>query len=132
MMSIVPPVAIAAVWYGRIVRDLSKKTQDAYGEANKVSEEKIGNIRTVRAFAQESVENDLYTSKVRDVYNLARREAFANGFFYGGTGLSGNIVILALLYYGGSMVAEGVMSVGDLTSFFLYTVAYLFCLNIVC
>jgi ABC-type multidrug transport system fused ATPase/permease subunit len=58
---------------------------------------------------------------VRDVYDLARRESFANGFFYGGTGLSGNIVILALLYYGGSMVAEGVMSVGDLTSFFLYT-----------
>jgi ABC-type multidrug transport system fused ATPase/permease subunit len=63
----------------------------------------------------------LYSDKVRNVYKLARKEAFANGMFFGGTGLSGNIVVLALLYYGGSMVAEGVMSVGDLTSFFLYT-----------
>lgn len=46
MMSIVPPVALAAIWYGRVVRDLSMRTQDAYGEANRVSDEKLGNIRT--------------------------------------------------------------------------------------
>jgi len=121
MMSIVPPVAVAAVLYGRVVRDLSKRTQDALGESTKVAEEKLGNIRTVRAFAQEDRETKLYSDHVTDIYNLARREAFASGAFYGGTGFSGNVIILALLYYGGSMVRDGAMSIGDLTSFFLYT-----------
>ncbi|KAI9203285.1 P-loop containing nucleoside triphosphate hydrolase protein [Polychytrium aggregatum] len=121
MMMIVPPVALSAVWYGRIVRDLSKKTQDAVSEATKVSTERFGNVRTVRAFAQEHREIDLYTDKARAIYNLARREATASGFFFGGTGFAGNAVMLALLYYGGSMVTSGAITVGELTSFFLYT-----------
>ena len=36
-------------------------------------------------------------------------------------GLSGNLTILAILYYGGSMVQLGEITVGELTSFFLYT-----------
>ena len=122
MMSIVPPVSLAAIWYGRIVRDLSTKTQDALGETSKVAEEKLSNIKTVRAFAQEDGENKTYINRVRDVYSLAKNEAFATGLFYGFTGLAGNSVILALLYYGGSMVRDGLLSIGDLTSFFLYTV----------
>ncbi|KAJ3226996.1 ATP-binding cassette permease mdl1, partial [Clydaea vesicula] len=121
MMSIVPPVALGAIFYGKVVRNLSKKTQDALGEATKVSEEKLSQIRTVRAFNQEKSENALFASKVADIYNLAKKEAIATGIFYGGTGFSGNAVILALLYYGGGMIKDGLISVGDLTSFFLFT-----------
>ncbi|KAJ8475143.1 hypothetical protein ONZ45_g15713 [Pleurotus djamor] len=38
------------------------------------------------------------------------------------TGWSGNVTILALLGYGGSLVSRGDISVGDLTSLLLYTV----------
>lgn len=36
------------------------------------------------------------------------------------TGLSGNIIILSVLYYGGTMVSNSEMTVGALTSFILY------------
>ena len=40
MLSIVPPVAIGAVVYGRFVRKISKQTQDALSDATKVAEER--------------------------------------------------------------------------------------------
>ncbi|KAI8805219.1 P-loop containing nucleoside triphosphate hydrolase protein [Cladochytrium replicatum] len=121
MIFIVPPVAIAAIVYGRVVRDLARKTQDAIGEATKVAEEKLGNVRTVRAFAQEEAETQRYTERVQAIYNLARKEAFASGWFFGGLGASGNFLMLAILYYGGFMVSSGQITVGELASFFLYT-----------
>lgn len=36
------------------------------------------------------------------------------------TGLSGNTIIILVLYYGGGMVATEQMTVGNLTSFLLY------------
>ncbi|KAI8809035.1 P-loop containing nucleoside triphosphate hydrolase protein [Cladochytrium replicatum] len=121
MVFIVPPVAIAAIVYGRIVRDLARKTQDAVGEATKVAEEKLGNVRTVRAFSQEEAETKRYTERVQAIYDLARKEAFASGWFFGGLGASGNFLMLAILYYGGFMVSSGQITVGELASFFLYT-----------
>ncbi|KAJ3196354.1 ATP-binding cassette sub- B member 10, mitochondrial [Irineochytrium annulatum] len=121
MMTIVPPVAVAAIYYGRLVRDLSKRTQDVISETTKVAEEKVGNIRTVRSFAQEGTESKRYAGKVMDVYDVSLKEGYATGLFFGGMGFAGNIVVLAILYYGGSMVQSGAISVGDLTSFFLYT-----------
>ena len=36
------------------------------------------------------------------------------------TGLSGNIMIMSLIYCGGSMVGDAQITVGDLTSFLFY------------
>ena len=36
------------------------------------------------------------------------------------TGLSGNVIILSVLYSGGVMMSDAQISVGDLTSFLLY------------
>jgi len=56
MLGVVPPVAMGAAVYGRYIKKLSRQTQDALSSATKVAEEKISNIRTVRAFAQEEKE----------------------------------------------------------------------------
>ncbi|OZJ01380.1 hypothetical protein BZG36_05702, partial [Bifiguratus adelaidae] len=88
MMTIVPPVAFFAIYYGRYVKDLSKRTQTALGEITKVAEERVGNIRTVQAFAKEAAEATRYSLRVQDVFALAKKEAFASGFFFGGAGLS--------------------------------------------
>ncbi|XP_036210681.1 ATP-binding cassette sub-family B member 10, mitochondrial isoform X2 [Myotis myotis] len=47
------------------------------------AEERIGNIRTVRAFGKEMTEIEKYTSKVDFVMQLARKEAIARAGFFG-------------------------------------------------
>jgi ATP-binding cassette subfamily B (MDR/TAP) protein 10 len=121
MMLVVPPVAIFGIIYGRYVKTLSRKTQAAVGEITKVSEEKISAIRTVQAFAKENTEAKQYGLRVQDLFQLARKEALASGAFFGGAGLSGNLAVLAVLWYGGSMVMDNVITIGELASFMLYT-----------
>ncbi|ELW68080.1 ATP-binding cassette sub-family B member 10, mitochondrial [Tupaia chinensis] len=120
VLSVVPPMSILAVIYGRYLRKLTKVTQDSLAQATQLAEERIGNIRTVRAFGKEMTEIDKYTSKVGDVMQLARKEAFARAGFFGATGLSGNLIVLSVLYKGGLLMGSAHMTVGELSSFLMY------------
>ena len=119
-LGVVPPVAAWAVIMGRKVRSTSRQVQDALAEATQVAEEKISNIRTVRTFAKEESEVNIYDSEMKKVLKAAKSEALVQAKFYGCTGLSGNMIILTVLYYGGSLVTDDVITVGNLTSFILY------------
>ncbi|KAF8514644.1 P-loop containing nucleoside triphosphate hydrolase protein [Hysterangium stoloniferum] len=122
MLAIVPPVSIGAVIYGRYLKKLSNRTQEAIGDMTKVASESLSALRTVQAFNAASSEQNKFAERVSTVLALARKEAFASGLFFGGTGWAGNVTILMLLGYGGTLVSHGVISVGDLTSLLLYTV----------
>lgn len=120
VLGIVPPVAIAIVMYGRYLRNITKQTQDCLAKSTEVAEERISNIRTVKAFGQELKEITMYAESVFDVFKLAKKEALARAIFFGFTGLSGNVIMLSVLYSGGMMMTDAQISVGDLTSFLLY------------
>lgn len=105
-----------------------------------VASESLSALRTVQAFNAEHQEHAKFHDGVNNVLKLARKEAIASGIFFGSTGWSGNVTLLALLGYGmlfgeslyclvltsrcvgGSLVSAGDISVGDLTSLLLYTV----------
>ncbi|XP_075387908.1 ATP-binding cassette sub-family B member 10, mitochondrial [Tenrec ecaudatus] len=120
VLSVVPPMSILAVIYGRYLRKLTKVTQDALAQATQLAEERIGNIRTVRAFGKEMTEMEKYTSQVGYVMQLARKEAFARAGFFGAVGLSGNLIVLSVLYKGGQLMGSAHMTVGELSSFLMY------------
>ncbi|KAK6645419.1 hypothetical protein RUM43_001696 [Polyplax serrata] len=119
-LSVVPPVAALAIVYGRFVKKLTRQVQDSLAEATSVAEEKISNIRTVQAFSHEKMEIANYESKLGSVLKLQYKEALARALFFGMTGLSGNAITLTVLCYGGGLVSENTMSVGNLTSFLMY------------
>ncbi|XP_004640905.2 ATP-binding cassette sub-family B member 10, mitochondrial [Octodon degus] len=120
VLSVVPPMSILAVIYGRYLRKLSKATQDSLAQATQLAEERIGNIRTVRAFGKEMTEVEKYSGLVDHVLQLARKEAFARAGFFGATGLSGNLIVLSVLYKGGLLMGSAHMTVGELSAFLMY------------
>ncbi|TFK21989.1 ATP-binding cassette transporter [Coprinopsis marcescibilis] len=122
MLAVVPPVSLGAVFYGRYLKKLSHQTQEAVGEMTKVATESLSALRTVQAYNAIPMEQEKFHEKIGKVLSLARREAIASGIFFGSTGWSGNVTILCLLGYGGTLVSRGEISVGDLTSLLLYTV----------
>lgn len=87
-----------------------------------VAEEKLSNIRTVRAFAQEQKETNAYVASVNKVLEMKFKEAMAYGAFYGTTGFSGNFIVLSVFYFGGTSIASGAISIGDLSAFLMYSV----------
>jgi ABC transporter fused permease/ATP-binding protein len=120
-MLIVPFVAIGAVVFGRMIRTLSKDVQDALARSSEVAEETLGGIRTVRAFAAEAREIERYDVANQHSYALAARRAFASGAFQGVAGFAGYAAIALVVWFGGRMVIDHTMTLGDLTAFLLYT-----------
>lgn len=117
-----PPVAIGAFFYGRFMRNISRRIQRNLGTLTKVAEERLGNVKTSQAFCGEIQEVNRYNYQIKKIFNLGIKEALVSATFFSGSGFAGNITILALLYTGGSMVKSGVLSIGDLSTFLLYTV----------
>uniref|UniRef100_A0A673FKD3 ATP-binding cassette sub-family B member 10, mitochondrial n=1 Tax=Sinocyclocheilus rhinocerous TaxID=307959 RepID=A0A673FKD3_9TELE len=120
VLMVVPPIACLAVIFGKFLRSISRRTQDALAEATQLAEERISNIRTVRAFGKELTEVQKYSEKVDHIFELAKKEAVLSAGFYGVTGLSGNIIILSVLYKGGLLMASEAMTIGQLSSFLMY------------
>lgn len=63
----------------------------------------------------------MYSSKLDEVYKTALRLAFGSAAVYGGTNFLLNCAFLAVLFHGTTFVTSGVMSMGELTSFLMYT-----------
>ncbi|CAD0106303.1 unnamed protein product, partial [Aureobasidium uvarum] len=116
-----PPVAIGAFFYGRTIRTLSRRIQRNLGTLTKIAEERLGNVRTSQAFAGEQQEVHRYNTQVRKIFDLGKKEALISAVFFSSSGFMGNMTFLALLYFGGGMVKTGAISVGDLSSFLMYT-----------
>ncbi len=121
MLLVVPPVAVGAVAYGRRVRALARRYQDALADASHVAEESLSAIRTVRSFNAEPAEEARYEAAVADAYEAAKRRAIQGSVFMGGASAGGWVAMAAVLGYGGRLVAGGTMSAGALTAFLVYT-----------
>lgn len=116
-----PPVAMGAFLYGRAIRNLSRRVQKNLGTLTKIAEERLGNVRTSQAFAGELQEVHRYNTQVRKIFGLGRREASISATFFSASGFMGNMTFLAVLWVGGGMVKSGAISIGDLSSFLMYT-----------
>lgn len=116
-----PPVAIGAFFYGRVIRNISRSIQKNLGTLTKIAEERLGNIKTSQAFVGEVQEVHRYNQQVRKIFALGKRESLVAATFFASTGWAGNMTILSMLIVGGNFVRSGAMSLGDLTSFMMYT-----------
>lgn len=116
-----PPIAIGAFFYGRAIRNISRSIQKNLGTLTKIAEERLGNIKTSQAFVGEVQEVHRYNRQVRRIFALGRKESLVAATFFASTGWAGNMTILSMLIVGGNFVRSGAMTLGDLTSFMMYT-----------
>ncbi|KFA64724.1 hypothetical protein S40285_05284 [Stachybotrys chlorohalonatus IBT 40285] len=116
-----PPVAVGAFFYGRAIRNISRAIQKNLGSLTKIAEERLGNIKTSQAFVGEVQEVGRYNKQIRKIFALGRKESLIAATFFASTGWAGNMTILAMLIVGGGFVKSGAMSLGELTSFMMYT-----------
>ncbi|MCL4131135.1 UNVERIFIED_CONTAM: hypothetical protein GTU68_029524 [Idotea baltica] len=122
MLLTFPPIVIVAVIFGKYIKKLSRKTQDALANANVIVEESLTNIQVVKSFTNEPLESNRYASGIEKVVGFAVkagmfRGAFASFFILG---IFGGIIIV--LWKGMNLIQTGEISNGDLTSFVLYTI----------
>jgi ATP-binding cassette, subfamily B, bacterial len=121
MLLTFPVLVISALIFGKYIRKLSRRTQDKLAEANVVVEESLQSIFIVKAFTNELFEINRYTRSLKEVVAVAIQSARYRGFFISFIifALFGGIV--AVGWYGASLVQSNAISVGELFSFVFYT-----------
>jgi ABC transporter fused permease/ATP-binding protein len=129
MLSVVPPVALGAVAYGRRVRKLSRDVQDSLARSSEVAEEALSGIRTVRAFAAEPSEVKRYASAITQSFELARQRVRTGATFMAVASFAAYSAVALVLWSGGHLVLDKALSVGELTAFLVYTLLVAFALG---
>ncbi len=121
MLATFPILVLIAMVFGKFIRRLSKQAQDELAAANVIVEETLQSIFTVKSFVGEDYETKRYSKGLNKVVDVALKAAGFRGAFISFIifALFGGIV--AVMWYGATLVASGEMSVGDLVSFVLYT-----------
>jgi ABC-type multidrug transport system fused ATPase/permease subunit len=121
MISIVPLVAVIAVFFGRFIRKYSKTLQDKVAESQGIVVESLQAITVVKAFANEWYEIARYKNKISEVVKAAIKGGNYRGYFASFIIFCLFGTVVAVVWYGVTLSISCEMSVGDLISFVLYS-----------
>lgn len=121
MLLTFPVLVLSALFFGKFIRKLSKKTQDQLASANVIVEETLQSIAVVKSFTNELFEVTRYKKSLSEVVKTAIHASKYRGLFISFTivALFGGIV--AVSWYGAYLLQNGQSTVGELFSFILYT-----------
>ena len=122
MLLTFPFLVLGAMLFGKSIRRLSKETQDKLAEANIIVEETLQAIHVVKSFTNELFERNRYNKNLQETVKIALKTATYRGAFISFIifALFGGIV--AVLWYGATLVQGGEMSIGDLLTFVMFTI----------
>mgnify|MGYP005609286973 FL=1 len=114
---LVPMVSAIMKKYSRRLRNTGKDIQESFGKLNTILQEGITGIRVIKAFATEKFEIEKYkTENSNNFYHLIRNKRL-DARIKPMVEYVNIVVVLAILYYGGTLVIEGKMTSGDLMKF---------------
>lgn len=126
ILIIIPPLGFLAARFGKKVKSISKRAQDALAASSGVAEEGIAGVRTVKAFAQESFEKNRYHDRLESSFILSKEKIGEVARFTNLVSLIGLSAVVFIVWYGGTLVIKQEMSIGTLTSFLLYVITVAF------
>jgi len=121
MLGVIPVLVISGLLFGKRIRKMSKQTQDELAKANVIVEETLQSISMVKAYTNEAYEVNRYHTSLQKVIATALHAARYRGAFVSFIILALFGGIVAVLWYGAGLVAASEITIGDLTSFVIYT-----------
>jgi ABC-type multidrug transport system fused ATPase/permease subunit len=121
MALLVPTAAGLAGWYGQKLRKLSKTVQDGQANASGIAQEALSGIRTIQSFTAENLIMNQYQNAINGAFELAQKRAKYSAYFQGGMSVLAYLSIAIVVWYGAHLSMNHEISLGDLTSFILYT-----------
>jgi ABC transporter fused permease/ATP-binding protein len=121
MLAIVPVLMVGAMFFGKYIRKISKTVQDELAKSNIIVEETLQGIATVKSFVNEYFEVGRYAESQKTVVALALKSANYRGLFVSFIIFTLFGAIVAVLWFGTGLVADKVLTFGELTTFIIYT-----------
>lgn len=118
----VPFILVPILFYGRKVRALSRKSQDAMADVGSYAGEAIEHIKTVQSYTHEPQERAAFANEVEQSFKVGRKRIKQRAILIAGVIMIVFSAISGMLWVGGSDVINGQMSGGDLAAFVFYAI----------
>src|SRR5207237_277976 len=119
-MITLPFLLRAGSWYGMSVQPMWRQAQQEVAVLAALVQENLGGGRVVRAFAQEPAQIanfEVQNTRLLDqLMQAARVQSWANPLL----DVLGNIGLVTVLWYGGYLIINGQLTVGELVAFNSY------------
>ncbi|MCY7380471.1 MAG: ATP-binding cassette domain-containing protein [Gemmatimonadaceae bacterium] len=121
-LAVVPLVVGSAIFFGRRLRRASTGVQDRVADAMGMANESFSQIRSVQSFVREDEETRRFRGLLSGVVSAAIARARMRALLFGIVGFAAFAGVVAVLWQGGLLVLEGVLTPGALVSFLLYAI----------
>lgn len=116
----IPVMAIIIQYLGKIVHERYMIAQGAFGEMNDNVLESVAGTRVIRAYVQESKDEERFEEMSENIFVKNMRVAYINGLFMPITKIGTGVCYVIALGYGAVLVSNEALTVGQLVSFNVY------------
>jgi ATP-binding cassette subfamily B protein len=116
----IPLIVLPLIFYGRIVRRLSRRAQDELAEASTYAADNLAVPRTMKAFTSEDFVADRFADATEKAFGASRRRIGARAALTATAIFLIFASIIGVLWWGAQDVLAGTMTGGTLAQFVLY------------
>ncbi len=120
VIATIPLLAYRALYFGRRFRPLSVVLQDQLGVLTTRLEQNLRGARVVKAFAQEQAEIGRFVAQNEQWFQWAAASARLQSRNMPLLDLIANLATIGIIWYGGSQVIQGQLTLGELVAFTTY------------
>lgn len=123
VLTLAPVLILIAFLFGSRIERASTRIQDELADSTVVAEEGLQGIRVVKSFGRERFETQRYHTAMEKTFRASLRMAVYNALFGAVMGFLGFSAIAAIVWYGGTEVIAGRLTVSMITGFLIYGIA---------
>lgn len=115
-----PLIAFFIIYMGKFVRERFQHVQEAFSDLTDNAQETFSGIRIIKSFVQEKQALRHFNEKNQDNFDKNMRLVKLYGFVQPMVGFIALLSTLVAMVYGGRLVIDGAISIGDLVAFLSY------------
>jgi ATP-binding cassette, subfamily B, bacterial MsbA len=123
ILAIIPVLLVVAVVFGSRIQKGSTRIQDQLADSTVVAEEGLQGIRVVKSFGREKHETNRYREAMEKTFQAALHMAVNSSLFGSVMMFLGFSAIAGIMWYGGSEVIAGRLSLAMITGFLIYGIS---------
>jgi len=126
MMMLLPATLILVTIFVRTMQPFFTKVQERLEHLNQVMQENLSGIRVVKAFVRREYENERFGDANTQLFETQLKFTQLMSIFFPIIMALMNLGTVAIIYYGGLQVFDGVTSVGQIMAFINYMFGIMF------
>jgi ATP-binding cassette subfamily B protein len=119
-LAFLPPIAYRAIVVARRLRPMWLRIQNFLGDLGTILEENLTGVRVVKAFSRQKEESQKFANQAKMLYDEEIKTDRQMAFNMPLMTFLISLPTVLILWYGGSQVIAGRLTIGGLTQFMLY------------